>query len=97
MIRKDVRIEASHHSTDVGRQTQLSVAILLELAEQQVEEMTKTVLESGMLQEANEHYELTGTLASLAIPATLQDSLMARLSRARPRLRQPPLVSLFGQ
>jgi class 3 adenylate cyclase/predicted ATPase len=46
-----------------------------------VEEMTKAVLESGMLKETNEHYELTGSLSTLAIPATLQDSLMARLDR----------------
>jgi class 3 adenylate cyclase/tetratricopeptide (TPR) repeat protein len=46
-----------------------------------VEELTKAVLESGYLQEANGHYELTGTLPALAIPATLQDTLMARLDR----------------
>jgi class 3 adenylate cyclase/tetratricopeptide (TPR) repeat protein len=46
-----------------------------------VEELTKTVLESGLLQETEEHYELTGSLPPLAIPATLHDSLMARLDR----------------
>jgi TOMM system kinase/cyclase fusion protein len=46
-----------------------------------VEELTKTVLESGMLQEQAEHYELTGPLPPLAIPTTLHDSLMARLDR----------------
>jgi TOMM system kinase/cyclase fusion protein len=46
-----------------------------------VEEMTKAVLESGVLKETNGHYELVGSVASLAIPATLQDSLMARLDR----------------
>jgi predicted ATPase len=46
-----------------------------------VEELTKAVLESGMLQDVNGHYELTGTLSLFAIPATLQDSLMARLDR----------------
>src|SRR5262245_37449404 len=46
-----------------------------------VEELTKTVLESGLLREADGHYELTGPLPSLAIPSTLQDSLMARLDR----------------
>jgi predicted ATPase len=39
------------------------------------------VLESGLLQEREEHYELTGPLPPLAIPATLHDSLMARLDR----------------
>jgi predicted ATPase len=46
-----------------------------------VEEMTKSVLESGILKETNGHYELSGPITSLAIPATLQDSLMARLDR----------------
>ena len=46
-----------------------------------VEELTKTVLESGVLQETGDHYELAGPLPPLAIPSTLQDSLMARLDR----------------
>src|SRR4029434_1711951 len=44
-----------------------------------VEELTKTVVESGLLTAVNDHYELRGPLPPLAIPATLQDSLMARL------------------
>jgi predicted ATPase len=46
-----------------------------------VEEMTKAVLESGILQDVNGQYELTGSFSALAIPATLHDSLMARLDR----------------
>jgi class 3 adenylate cyclase/predicted ATPase len=46
-----------------------------------VEELTKMVLESGLLQERADHYELSGPLPPLAIPATLHDSLMARLDR----------------
>lgn len=46
-----------------------------------VEELTKMVLESGLLQEREAHYELTGPLPPLAIPTTLHDSLMARLDR----------------
>jgi class 3 adenylate cyclase/predicted ATPase len=46
-----------------------------------VEELTKMVLESGLLQEREDHYDLTGPLPPLAIPATLHDSLMARLDR----------------
>ena len=46
-----------------------------------VEELTKMVLESGLLQEREERYELTGPLPPLAIPTTLHDSLMARLDR----------------
>jgi class 3 adenylate cyclase/predicted ATPase len=46
-----------------------------------VEELTKMLLESGLLQEEGERYELTGALPPLAIPTTLHDSLMARLDR----------------
>jgi class 3 adenylate cyclase/tetratricopeptide (TPR) repeat protein len=46
-----------------------------------VEELTKAILESGYLKETDEHYELTGSFSTFAIPATLQDSLMARLDK----------------
>jgi class 3 adenylate cyclase/predicted ATPase len=46
-----------------------------------VEELVKTVLESGLVREEVDHYVLTGPLPPLAIPATLQDALMARLDR----------------
>src|SRR5271165_3533646 len=46
-----------------------------------VEELTKTVLESGFLIEDGEAYRLDRPLPPLAIPSTLQDSLMARLDR----------------
>ncbi len=46
-----------------------------------VEELTKTVLETGLLREEGESYVLTGPLPSLALPATLRDSLVARLDR----------------
>ena len=46
-----------------------------------VEELTKAVMESGLLTDAGDHYELTRPLPPLAIPATLHDSLMARLDR----------------
>jgi len=46
-----------------------------------VEEITKMVLESGLLRESDDRYELSGLLQPLAIPVTLQDSLTARLDR----------------
>jgi predicted ATPase len=39
------------------------------------------VLEAGFLKEAGDRYRLDGPLPPLAIPSTLQDSLMARLDR----------------
>ena len=49
-----------------------------------VEELTKAVLESGLLVSDADGYRLSGPLPPLAIPATLQDSLMARLDRLAP-------------
>jgi class 3 adenylate cyclase/predicted ATPase len=49
-----------------------------------VEEITKTVLESGELRETASAYQLTGPLSRLMIPSTLYDSLMARLDRLQP-------------
>jgi predicted ATPase len=46
-----------------------------------VEELVKMILESGLVREEANHNVLTGPLPPLAIPATLQDSLMARLDR----------------
>ncbi len=46
-----------------------------------VEELTKTVLESRLVEERDGAYILTKPLPPLAIPSTLHDSLMARLDR----------------
>src|SRR6266404_4726224 len=49
-----------------------------------VEELTKAVLEAGILVEDAEGYRLDGPLPPFAIPTTLHDSLMARLDRLAP-------------
>lgn len=46
-----------------------------------VEELTRSVLESGHLREEGDRYALKGTLASLTIPASLRDLLMGRLDQ----------------
>src|SRR5262249_59243126 len=46
-----------------------------------VEELTKMVLESGLLRDAGDRYVMVGPLRDFAIPTTLHDSLMARLDR----------------
>jgi class 3 adenylate cyclase/tetratricopeptide (TPR) repeat protein len=46
-----------------------------------VEELTKNLLESGLLEEQDGRFILAGSLPALAIPDSLQDSLMARLDR----------------
>jgi class 3 adenylate cyclase/tetratricopeptide (TPR) repeat protein len=49
-----------------------------------VEELTKSILESGELKETGDHYEFGGLARAVTIPATLRDSLMARLDRFVP-------------
>jgi predicted ATPase len=49
-----------------------------------VEELTKAVVESGMLADAGDHYAVTGPSTPLEIPTTLHASLMARLDRLAP-------------
>lgn len=48
------------------------------------EELTKAVLEAGILRDAGDRYMLAGPLPPVAIPTTLHDSLMARLDRLAP-------------
>ena len=49
-----------------------------------VEELTKALLESGSLKEAGDHYDYASASRTITIPATLRDSLMARLDRFMP-------------
>jgi predicted ATPase/class 3 adenylate cyclase len=46
-----------------------------------IEELTRMAIESGMVRERDDRYELTSSLPSLSIPSTLYESLMARLDR----------------
>jgi predicted ATPase len=62
-----------------------------------VEELTKTVLESGLLTDTGDRYELTAPLPPLAIPATLQDSLMARLDRLAPVKEVAQTAAVIGR
>jgi DNA-binding winged helix-turn-helix (wHTH) protein/tetratricopeptide (TPR) repeat protein len=49
-----------------------------------IEELTSTLLEGGLLRETAESYVLDGPLPFLAIPTTLQASLVSRLDRLGP-------------
>jgi class 3 adenylate cyclase/predicted ATPase len=62
-----------------------------------VEELTKTVLESSLLADAGDHYELSGPLPPLAIPTTLHDSLMARLDRLAPVKEVAQIGAVIGR
>ena len=62
-----------------------------------VEELTKTVLEAGILVEEANGYRLDGPLPPLAIPATLQDLLMARLDRLAPVREIGQIAAAIGR
>jgi predicted ATPase len=49
-----------------------------------IEELTKAVVESGVLADAGDHYAVAGPSIPPVIPATLQASLLARLDRLAP-------------
>jgi tetratricopeptide (TPR) repeat protein len=62
-----------------------------------VEELTKTVLGSSLVEATPEGYRLQGSLQTLAIPSTLQDSLMARLDRLAPAKEIAQAASAIGR
>ena len=62
-----------------------------------VEELVKTILESGLVREEAERYVLSGPLPPLAIPATLQAALMARLDRLAPVKEVAQLGAVLGR
>jgi class 3 adenylate cyclase/predicted ATPase len=62
-----------------------------------VEELVKTILESGLVREEAERYVLSGPLLPLAIPTTLQDALMARLDRVAPVKAVAQLGAVLGR
>jgi predicted ATPase len=62
-----------------------------------VEELTKTVLESGLLRRRGEVYEVAGPLPPLAVPASLHDSLAARLDRLAPIKEVAQIGAVVGR
>ena len=62
-----------------------------------IEEMTKAILDSGLLTEAEDSYLLPGPLPPFAIPATLKDSLMARLDRLGPVKEVAQIGAVIGR
>lgn len=62
-----------------------------------VEELTRMVIESGWLKEADGRYELLLPLPALTIPSTLRESLMARLDRLGPAKQTAQLAAVLGR
>lgn len=61
-----------------------------------VEAVTRTVIESGILRERDNRYELAGPLPPGLIPSTLQDSLMGRIDRLGPHRAVAQLAATIG-
>jgi class 3 adenylate cyclase/predicted ATPase len=62
-----------------------------------VEELTRAVLESPLLQETADGYRLRDPRRLPALPATLHDSLMARLDQAAPLKEVAQIASVIGR
>jgi predicted ATPase len=62
-----------------------------------LEELTKSVLESGLLREVSDRYVLDRPLPPLAIPSTLHDSLMSRLDRLASVRRVAQIGAAIGR
>ena len=103
MLNRLGRSQVADIATRVGGGKPLPDPVLDEIAAKTdgvplfVEEIAKAVLESGALREEDDAYVLTGPLSALSIPATLHDSLMARLDRLRPVKEVAQMASVIGR
>jgi class 3 adenylate cyclase/predicted ATPase len=62
-----------------------------------IEELTKTVLESGLVREENNRFVAAQPLSSHAVPSSLHDSLMARLDRLAPLREVAQIGAAIGR
>ena len=62
-----------------------------------IEELTKTVIESGIVEDMGDHFSATGSAAPLAIPTTLHASLLARLDRLAPTREIAQIGAALGR
>lgn len=62
-----------------------------------VEELTQSILESGQLKANGDRYEDAGAAQAIAVPATLTDSLMARLDRSLPVKEIAQIGAVIGR
>jgi class 3 adenylate cyclase/tetratricopeptide (TPR) repeat protein len=62
-----------------------------------IEELTKAVIESGVVADAGDHYRVTGPVTPLAIPTSLHASLLARLDRLAPVREVAQIAAALGR
>src|SRR6202022_1060622 len=60
-------------------------------------ELTKSVVEGGLLAEDDDRYALSGAITSLAIPTTLPASLLGRLARRAPTREVAQIGAALGR
>jgi predicted ATPase len=62
-----------------------------------IEELTKSVVEGGLLTDAGDRYAMVGPLGPVAIPTTLHASLLARLDRLAPTRELAQIGAALGR
>jgi class 3 adenylate cyclase/predicted ATPase len=62
-----------------------------------IEELTKSVIESGIVTETGDHYAAIDPVAPVAIPASLHASLLARLDRLAPTREVAQIGAALGR
>ena len=97
------RRQVDEIATQLGGGKRLPASLLSKIVERTdgvplfVEELTKTVLESGFLKENADAFELTGEVDRLELPSSLHDSLMARLDRQKPLKEVAQIAACIGR
>jgi predicted ATPase/class 3 adenylate cyclase len=90
-------IRAISHGKPLPPELEEMIAIRTDGVPLFVEELTKMVLESGLLRDTGDAFALTGPLPPLAIPTTLHASLMARLDRLAPVKEVAQIGAVIGR
>jgi len=62
-----------------------------------IEELTKSVIESGVITDAGDRYAVAGPVVPFAIPMSLQASLLARLDRLAPTREVAQIGAALGR
>jgi len=62
-----------------------------------IEELTKAVVESGVLTDLGDHFTVAGPVPPLAIPTSLNASLLARLDRLAPAREVAQIGAALGR
>ena len=97
------RRQVEELATEVAQGKKLPPEVLRQIAERTdgvplfVEELTKSLLESGFLKEADERWELAGPLPQMAVPTSLQASLISRLDRLAPAREVAQIGAALGR